>query len=214
MNDSSAWEEVFRQQSRRLFGHAWQLTGNVAEAEDAVQETFLRAVRSWSRYEDRGRAGAWLLRILVNVVRERGRRATFFRSRVHPELALRAGVGLDPGPSPEERLAAVEARGRALRALVALSPELREVLVLRHFEDRSTVEVAEILGLPEATVRTRLKRARDVVLRACEREDAVAEGRAAVSDDGSAGNRAAEQERTSLQDRTSVQDQAQEGRDQ
>jgi RNA polymerase sigma-70 factor, ECF subfamily len=171
MNDNPGLAELYREHRRRLFGHAWQLTGDVPEAEDVVQETFLRALRSWRSYRERGRAGAWLLHILVNVVRERGRRATLYRWRIHPELTVRAGAGLDPGPSPEERLASAEAIRRALGALAGLTAELREVLVLRHFEERSTAEVAEILGLPDATVRSRLKRARDAVLRSCVRDD-------------------------------------------
>jgi RNA polymerase sigma-70 factor (ECF subfamily) len=187
MNDNPELAELYREHQRRLFGHAWQLTGNAAEAEDVVQETFLRALRSWQSYQERGRGGAWLLRILVNVARERGRRATLYRWRVHPELTLSAGSGLDPGPSPEERLASAEASRRALRALAGLTVELREVLVLRHFEDRSTADVALILGLPEATVRSRLKRARDVVLRSCEREETCEREVASGGDDDQEG---------------------------
>lgn len=176
MSVSLELAELYREHQRRLFGHAWQLTGNAAEAEDAVQETFLRALRSWGGYQERGRSGSWLLRILVNVVRERGRRATLYRWRIQPELTRRAGGGVDPGPSPEQSVASAEARRRALCALAEMTAEMREVLVLRHFEDRSTAEVAAILGLPEATVRSRLKRARDVVLRECER-DGAEEGR-------------------------------------
>jgi RNA polymerase sigma-70 factor (ECF subfamily) len=90
---------------------------------------------------------------------------------VRPEIVARGGQGIDPGPSPEQRLVSAEARQRALRALAGMTPEMREVLVLRHFEERSTAEVAEILDLPEATVRSRLKRARDFVLRQCEQND-------------------------------------------
>lgn len=176
MSVTLEFADLYREHQRRLFGHAWQLTGNAAEAEDVVQETFLRALRSRERYEERGRAGAWLLRILVNVVRERGRRATLYRWRIHPELEARAGEGIDPGPSPEQRLVSAEAMGRAVRALAEVTAEQREVLVLRHLEERPTAEVAEILGLPEATVRSRLKRARDVVLRLCEQDD-TQEGR-------------------------------------
>ena len=170
-------DELFREHQRRLFGEAWQLTGDSASAEDAVQETFLRALRSRDAYQERGRAGAWLARILVNVVRERGRRAADYRWRIEPELEWAAGDGSDPRPSPERRAASSEALGRALCALQQATPELREVLVLRHFEERSTAEVAGILGLPEATVRTRLKRARDLLLRLCEQEDEMGKTR-------------------------------------
>jgi RNA polymerase sigma-70 factor (ECF subfamily) len=162
------FDGLYRAQHRRLFGAAWQLTGNVADAEDAVQETFLRALRSADAYEERGRVGAWLTRILVNVVRERGRRASYYRWRIEPELITRAGEGQDPEPSPESRVLSVEAVARALRGLQELPDAFREVLVLRQFGEHSTADVAGILGIPEATVRTRLKRARDLLLRQCE----------------------------------------------
>ncbi len=171
------FEELFREHQRRLFGQAWQLTGDPAAAEDAVQEAFLRALRARDGYEERGRAGAWLARILVNVVRERGRRATRYRWRIEPELERAAGDGSDPSPSPERRAGASEGLRRALCALQRATPELREVLVLRQFEERSTAEVAGILGLPEATVRTRLKRARDLLLRLCEQQDELGKTR-------------------------------------
>jgi RNA polymerase sigma-70 factor (ECF subfamily) len=161
-------QQLFDAHHRRLFGHAWQLTGSAAEAEDAVQEAFLQALRARDRYEERGQAAGWLLRILVNVVRGRGRRDRFYRGHVLTALEAAAGDGTDPAPSPERRAASSEALDRALRALGQAGPTLREVLVLRHFEGRSTAEVAALLRVPEATVRTRLKRARDFVLRLCE----------------------------------------------
>jgi RNA polymerase sigma-70 factor (ECF subfamily) len=162
---------LFEEQRARLLGHAWQLTGSAADAEDAVQEAFLRALRSRDGYEERGLGGPWLLRILVNVVRERARRQRFYRGPVHAELEAAAAGGVDPSASPERRAAAREGLSRALRALRQATPEQREVLVLRHFEERSTAEVAGLLGVPEATVRSRLKRARDLVLRACESDE-------------------------------------------
>jgi len=165
------FERLYRRHGRRLFGLAWQLTGSGAEAEDAVQETFLRALRALESYEERSRAGAWLDRILVNVVRERGRRRTHYRERVEPDLVALTPPEIDSAPTPDralehsEKLRAVEA------GLAGIPGTFREVLVLRHFEERSTAEVASILDLPEATVRTRLKRARDMLVRALSEAD-------------------------------------------
>jgi RNA polymerase sigma-70 factor (ECF subfamily) len=164
-------EELYRRHGRRLFGLAWQLTTNGTEAEDAVQETFLRALRALESYEERSRAGAWLDRILVNVVRERGRRRAYYRRNVEPDLAVLAPPEADPAPGPDRALEHSE-RLQAIRArLAGIPPTFREVLVLRHFEERSTAEVASLLDLPEATVRTRLKRARDMLVRAVSDED-------------------------------------------
>lgn len=160
------FEQLYHRHGRRLFGLAWQLTTSGADAEDAVQETFLRALRALETYEERSRAGAWLDRILVNVVRERGRRRTFFRRSVEPDLKVLAPPEADGTAGPDERLEHSE-RLQAIQAgLAGIPPTFREVLVLRHFEERSTAEVASLLDLPEGTVRTRLKRARDMLVRA------------------------------------------------
>jgi RNA polymerase sigma-70 factor (ECF subfamily) len=161
-------EALYRQNSRRLFGLAWQLTGNAGEAEDAVQEAFLRALRGRDGYEERGRARAWLDRILVNVVRERGRRRIYYRDRVAPALSAVAPHEASERASPEAQALHDERAAAVLAALWELPPTFREVLVLRHFEERSTSEVATTLALPEATVRTRLKRAREMLVRRLE----------------------------------------------
>ena len=156
---------LYRDHGRRLFGLAWQLTGNAAEAEDAVQEAVLRALRALARYEERGQGRAWLDRILVNVVRERGRRRLYYRDRVAPALCAAAPPEASERGSPEAKLLRSERTAAVLAALGQLPAGFREVLVLRHFEERTTAEVATALDLPEATVRTRLKRARDLLRR-------------------------------------------------
>lgn len=157
-------EALYRQHARRLFGIAWQLTGDAAEAEDSVQETFLRALRAATAYDERGYARAWLDRILVNVVRERGRRRLHFRDHVAPTLDVVAPREACEGASPEAQALRDERTSAVLAGLQELPATFREVLVLRHFEERTTAEVANVLELPEATVRTRLKRARDMLV--------------------------------------------------
>jgi len=163
--DHADFERLYRRHGRRLFGLAWQLTGCGSDAEDVVQETFLRALRGLASYEERHRAGAWLDRILVNVVRERGRRGTHYRERVEPDLKALAAPEGEGTPTPEQALEHSEKLRAVQAGLAGIPATFREVLVLRHFEERSTREVASILDLPEATVRTRLKRARDMLVR-------------------------------------------------
>jgi RNA polymerase sigma-70 factor (ECF subfamily) len=163
---SAEFEQLYHRHGRRLFGLAWQITGRRADAEDAVQETFLRALRALGAYEERSRAGPWLTRILVNVVRERGRRHTHYRERVEPDLVALAPPAVDSAPTPDLAIEHSEKLRAVQIGLAGIPGTFREVLVLRHFEERSTAEVASILDLPEATVRTRLKRARDMLVRA------------------------------------------------
>jgi RNA polymerase sigma-70 factor (ECF subfamily) len=161
----AAFEQLYLRHGRRLFGLAWQLTGSGADAEDAVQETFLRALRAIERYEERAQGRAWLARILVNVVREGGRRRSYYRRRVEPALLVLVPQETDPAPTPQQAAEHEERMRAVLAVLAGIPPSFREILVLRHFEERSTAEVAALLDLPEATVRTRLKRARDMLVR-------------------------------------------------
>jgi RNA polymerase sigma factor (sigma-70 family) len=125
------FEHLYRRHGRRLFGLAWQLTSTGYDAEDAVQETFLRALRALEGYEERSRAGAWLDRILINVIRERGRRQAFYRRSVEPELTTPPSEA-DPAPGPDRALESSD-RLRAVHAVLAGIPStFREVLVLRH----------------------------------------------------------------------------------
>ena len=153
------FEQLYRTHGRRLFGLAWQLTSNGTDAEDAVQETFLRALRGLGGYEERARAGAWLDRILVNVVRERGRRHTHYRRRVEPDLRALAPPEADPAPGPDRVLEQTD-RLRAVRVgLAGIPPTFREVLVLRHFEELSNVETARELGIEASAASKRYLRA-------------------------------------------------------
>lgn len=80
------FETMYRLHINRLLKIAWHLTGSKSEAEDAVQETFLRALRSSDTYDERGISGAWLAKVLINIIRETGRRQTLLRNKIHPEL--------------------------------------------------------------------------------------------------------------------------------
>ncbi len=167
---------LFQHHGHRLYGLAWQLTLNSADAEDAVQETFLRALRARETYEERARVGAWLDRILVNVVREHGRRRTLYRRQIEPQVAVLAPPEWSSEETPESDAERREALARVEQALGGLPMSFREVLVLRHFEERSTAEVATLLDLPEATVRTRLKRARDMLVAVLREDEANVRG--------------------------------------
>ncbi len=131
----------------RAYGLAWHLLGNATDAEDACQEALLAAWSAWPRLRDRGRFDAWFERIVVNTCLEHLRRRSR-RSQVplpdEPSIA-----GRDPFAGPIERDAIGQALGR-------LSAEQRVVIVLRYWADLPTDAIAERLGLPSGTVRSRL----------------------------------------------------------
>jgi RNA polymerase sigma-70 factor, ECF subfamily len=152
--DSEAFRGLVDRHSRALFHLAYRITGNEAEAEDVVQETFVRAWRALDRFEARAQVGSWLHRIAANAALDvvRARRRHGERAAGRP-----AGAGeeeQDPLeriasdlPSPE-RLAAGSEVSRRLRAAMAqLTASERTAFVLRHFEDQPIEEIGRALGL-------------------------------------------------------------------
>lgn len=151
--DLAALDTLFARHHLRLYGFLARLTGDRAMAEDLVQEVFLRVLRARARYHGDGSFMAWLFRIARNLAA--GHRASR-RDTLSLEDAGDAGaVELDPigAMDTAEDLARLE------RALVALAPQHREVLLLRGVEDLSHREVGEVLGCTEGAARVRVHRA-------------------------------------------------------
>jgi len=130
------------------------------DADDAVQEAFLKAFDALPRFRDGSPIRPWLLRIVANEARNRRRSA----SRRHG-LAMRAAAASGDGsegattPGPEQAVMAAESRAELLAALARLRDEDREVLGARFMLDLSEAETAETLGLPRGTVKSRTSRA-------------------------------------------------------
>jgi RNA polymerase sigma-70 factor (ECF subfamily) len=128
------------------------------EAEDVVQEAYLKAFTHLDQFAGRSRFATWLLRIAIHEALARVRHHRRFAALPEDEPVSDATAG--PAPTPEDRSANLEL-GRALAAAVDCLPESqRAVFVLRAVEGLSTAETAEALGLTEANVKVRLHRAR------------------------------------------------------
>ncbi|WP_419786984.1 RNA polymerase sigma factor [Pseudodesulfovibrio sp.] len=144
---------------RRLYGeHAGQLCayltrclrGDVAEAEGIVQEAFLKAWEKREALREESAFKSWLYTIALNVLRQRKR-------RLRPVLAETADA--ESGcPSPERQASDRQELARAMAALAALSEEQREAVLLVRMENMKFREAAEVLGVPENTVKTRVRR--------------------------------------------------------
>ncbi len=163
--EAAALTDLVRRYSPRVYGLLYRLTGRSDTAEELVQETFVRVVRTIGSYQDDGRFEAWLFRIAANLARDRGRQ----RKRRGPTLSL-DDVGRD-GQSAREAPAAIghaapdaaleqrEAEARLTECLAELSDGEREVILLRHFSGLSFNEIAAILGVPLGTALARSHRA-------------------------------------------------------
>jgi RNA polymerase sigma-70 factor, ECF subfamily len=149
--DAEAFRELVESYSPKLFRLAWRITGDEQSAEDAVQETFLRAYRSLDRFDARSQFGTWLHRIAVNAALDLARKQQRHRSRSAGRLDGPAGEDGPPLPSPApgpDRIALSLEVERAVRsALAGLSAMERTAFVLRHFEGRSIAEICDQLGL-------------------------------------------------------------------
>jgi RNA polymerase sigma-70 factor, ECF subfamily len=148
--DSEAFRALVERHSRAVYRLAHRMTGNPSDAEDVVQETFLRAYRQLSRFESRANFGTWVHRIAVNCSID------LIRSRPHRETGhdaadldlLGAAEAADEGrPSPERLTFAAEVQNRIGAAMSGLSRMERAAFMLRHIEGQSIDEISRALGL-------------------------------------------------------------------
>jgi len=149
---------TYRPTVQRVLHYTVAQTG---ELDDLVQETFVQAFRSLPRFRGESRVSTWLYRITVRVALQHLRRAS---SRSNADISLddpdsRLSLA-DPGRSPEQDLLGREQTRRVRAVLDHIAPAKRVVLVMRDLEGLSGEEVARILDIPAATVRTRLYHAR------------------------------------------------------
>ena len=158
--------ELMEREGARILGLGLRLCGNRADAEDLVQETFLQAFRKWEQFEGRSSPSSWLYTIAARVCQRRHRLRAGEPARVESldELLPSGEARLAQLPSPEEtafdgRLRN-ELAGYVDRALEDLAPDFRMPLVLKEIAELSLSEIAEILDVKEATVKTRLHRGR------------------------------------------------------
>jgi RNA polymerase sigma-70 factor (ECF subfamily) len=144
-----------------LYGYAMVLTRNHTDAEDLVQETYVRAISAMGRLRPASNIKGWLFKILRNIWLNQIR-----KRRSSPQILLPDTEGgsldnmVDPGKDSYEIYASEIERVRVQTAIQELSLEFREVILLREFEELSYQEIASLLGCPQGTVMSRLARAR------------------------------------------------------
>jgi RNA polymerase sigma-70 factor, ECF subfamily len=148
--DSEAFRTLVERHSRAVYRLAHRMTGNPSDAEDVVQETFLKAYRQLGRFESRANFGTWLHRIAVNCSID------LIRSRPHRESghdasdldSISGAEGDDTAQrTPERLMLSTEVQERISSAMASLSQRERAAFVLRHFEGHSIDDISRSLGL-------------------------------------------------------------------
>jgi RNA polymerase sigma-70 factor (ECF subfamily) len=162
--DSEAFRLLVERHSRSVYKVAYRVTGNPDDAEDVVQETFLKAYRQLDRFEERATFGTWLHRIAwncsVDLLRARPKREQAEEAETLEQLgSTHATLTGSAAPSPERLMASVQVSDRVKEAMGRLSPLERAAFVMRHYEGRSIDEISRALEIRENAAKHSIFRA-------------------------------------------------------
>ena len=164
--EDAAWEDLVKVHSRRVYAICYRFTGADSEAQDLTQEVFLRVFRSLKSFRaGEGSFSVWLSRLSRNLLIDHYRRTKLERATDSieeqlPMLEQKKPASLYTAQRTDGLLAGREASELLQAALQKLSPELRETVILRDLEELEYREIAQILNVPEGTVKSRLNRGR------------------------------------------------------
>jgi RNA polymerase sigma-70 factor, ECF subfamily len=173
--EDSAWEDLLKTHNRKVYNLCYRFTGRTNEAEDLTQEVFIKIFQTLRTYDEaQGTFSTWLNRVARNHLVDHYRRT--HKDRLTSSLEDEPGV-LQETPSREEHpVARIESRERhelLQAALDRLSPDMREAVVLRDFQDLDYEEIAQVLGVPQGTVKSRINRGRLELARVIKRMEGV-----------------------------------------
>jgi RNA polymerase sigma-70 factor, ECF subfamily len=153
------FEKAALSQIKRLYRLAYSRVGNLQDAEDIVQETYLRAIKGFNTFKPGADVSNWLTQILINSVRDHFRKT----SRTVPTVEIEEAFedAMEPAQAgPEEKLCEAEVNGALAGALQSMPEEMLFPLLLREMNDSTYDDIANILEIPKGTVMSRLFRAR------------------------------------------------------
>ncbi len=160
--EDSAWEALLKAYSRKIYNLCYRFTGRVEEAEDVTQEVFIKVFQTLKSYHAaQGSFGTWLNRVARNHLVDHYRRARKDRvtSSLEDELA-EAEQQPSPHMEPTGQVESRERREVLQQGLDKLSPDLREAVILRDLHDLDYEEIAQVLSVPQGTVKSRINRGR------------------------------------------------------
>ncbi len=178
--DAQAWRALVLSQNRRIYSICYRFTGSATDAEDLTQDVFLKLYRNLESFDAvKGSFQTWISTLTRNLLVDHFRRTRLDRATdsIHasfdgdedgPTVEDRL---TDKRPSQEQHVAGLQLRARVQGALKQLSPELREAVILRDLEDMDYKEIAQVLNIPEGTVKSRISRGRGELARLLQRTE-------------------------------------------
>ena len=175
--DSAAWADLVRIHHRRVYGLCYRFTGNPTDAEDLTQDVFLKVYSNLASFDTgRGSLQVWITTMTRNLLVDNFRRTRNQRATSSLDDGWESAEDLKPvdrlvssSPSPHESAAQKELAKMVQNALARVSVELREAVILRDLQDLDYKEIAQVLGIPEGTVKSRISRGRAELARLLER---------------------------------------------
>jgi RNA polymerase sigma-70 factor (ECF subfamily) len=176
--DPQAWQQLVVSQHRRIYAICYRFTGSASDAEDLTQDVFLKLYKNLSTFDTlKGSFNTWITTLARNLLVDHFRRTRLDRASSSMDASTDgeedgptlAGRLADPRPSPEHHVAGLELKVKIQAALKQLSPELREAVILRDLEDMDYKEIAQVLRIPEGTVKSRISRGRGELARLLQR---------------------------------------------
>jgi RNA polymerase sigma-70 factor, ECF subfamily len=176
LGDHHAFAELWKRHSRTAFNMAYRITGNRDDAEDVIQDTWMKTYTHLDTFDGKAKFSTWLTRIAIN-----GSLMIHRAKRARPETSIGINDGYpwqgleiaDQAKNAEEVYATQEGLERLSRAIRRLTPGLRNVVEMYQASDSSLKEVAELSGISVTATKSRLLRARKTLRRAIERKDSI-----------------------------------------
>ena len=174
--DEAAWEDLVRQHTRQVYGLCFRFTNSAQEAQDLTQDVFLRVFKTIKTFRSaEGSFHTWLARVTRNLLIDHYRRTRQERvtDSIEEQLPRLEESGGTAAARPDQVLAGREAREILQATLQKLSPDLREAVILRDLQEMEYREIAEVLDIPEGTVKSRINRGRAELARLLRKQKLV-----------------------------------------
>ncbi|HTP35776.1 MAG TPA: sigma-70 family RNA polymerase sigma factor [Candidatus Acidoferrales bacterium] len=161
--DEAAWEELVRVHTRQVYGLCFRFTNSTPEAQDLTQEVFLRVFKTIRTFRSaEGSFHTWLARVTRNLLIDHYRRTRQERvtDSIEEQLPMLEEEGAAAAARPDQAVAGREASEILQATLQKLSPDLREAVILRDLQEMEYRDIAQVLNIPEGTVKSRINRGR------------------------------------------------------